>query len=105
MIINRNMKSYILQKNKKVQGKSGQWMDNWIDVKEIEVAIYPVNYTILTSGNIKYSESTNTGLSTEKEIEPIVNRIMYGEEIFEITFSNTIGKYTQLYLKKLIFNG
>lgn len=104
MIINRNMEKYTLQEKKKVQSKSGQWKETWVDVKEIDVAIYPANYTILTSNNIKYAESTNTGLSTEKNIKEVVNRIVKGSEIYEITFSNGIGKFTQLYLKKVIYN-
>lgn len=105
MTINRNMETYTLQEKKRVQNKAGQWVYNWEDVKQIEVAIYPANYTILTSGNIKYASSTNTGLSTCKNIKEEINRIVKGNEIYEITFSNPIGKYTQLYLKKVIFNG
>lgn len=104
-MINRNMKPYMLQVKAKNQNKYGQWIESWEDVKSIDVAIYPANYAILTSANIKYSESTNTGLTTEKDIKEVVNRIVKGNEIFEITFANPIGKFTQLYLKKTIFNG
>lgn len=105
MIINRNMDKYMLQIKTKAQDSYGQWKETWVDVKEIDVAIYPASYTILTSANIKYSESTNTGLSTYKDIKEVVNRIIKGNKIYEVTFSNSIGKFTQLYLKKVIFNG
>jgi hypothetical protein len=102
MTILRDMKPVILQEKSKYQNSSGQWIDTWIDIKEIEVAIYPANFTILTSGNIKYAESTNTGLSDEKDIKEIVNRIKDNNDIYEITFSNPIGKFTQLFLKMVI---
>ncbi|PNT94151.1 phage head completion protein [Clostridium thermosuccinogenes] len=102
----RNFKPYTLQKRTKKQNKSGQWVYDWEDVKTIDIAIYPANYTILTSANQKYAESTNTGLTPEKDIKAEINRIYVNDnEVYEITFSNPIGKFTQLYLKQVIFNG
>jgi len=105
MSINRNMNLMMLQVNNKSKSSSGQKIDNWSNVKEIEVAIYPASYTILTSANVKYADSTNTGLSTYKDIEAEKNRIVNGSDVYEVAFSNQIGKYTQLFLKKVIYNG
>lgn len=107
MIINRNMDKYTLQVKTRIQSTSGAWKDSWNDVKDIDVAIYPANYNILVTNNQKYAESTNTGLTTEKNIVEINNRL-YDEPtktVYEITFVNPIGKYTQLYLKKVVFSG
>ena len=105
MSINRNMNLMMLQAKTKTKSPSGQWLETWVDVKEIEVAIYPASYTIVTTANVRYADSTNTGLSTCKDIKEVVNRIVKGEEIYTVTFSNIIGKYTQLFLKQVIYNG
>ena len=95
----------MLQVKNKTKSLSGQWVEDWVDVKEIEVAIYPASYTILTSANVKYADSTNTGLSVYKDIKAVTNRIVFGTDIYEITYANPIGKFCILYLKQVIYNG
>jgi len=105
MSISRNMQTMMLQVRTKTRSPSGQWVEAWVDVKNIEVGIYPASYTILTSSNIKYSESTNTGLTLCKDIKEVVNRIVKGTEIYDITFANNAGRYAQLFLKRVVYNG
>lgn len=88
MSINRAMKPVILEKKDRVQQPSGAWKEEWVFDKDIELTIYPANNVILTSSNIKYSESTNTGLTTEKAIVEVKNRINDNGQIYDITFAN-----------------
>lgn len=105
MSIFRDMKLAILEKKEKVQQPSGAWKEEWVTDRNIDLAIYPANNVILTSSNVKYSESTNTGLTTEKVIVEVKNRINDNGQIYDITFANPAGKYTQLYLKKVVPSG
>lgn len=104
MNINRNMKSMIMEKYDDVtSSSSGAKKKAWVKDKDIEVAIYPANNTMLISNNAKINQSTNTGLTKEKAITE-ANRLNDNGVIYEITFANPAGRLTQLYLKKVNFN-
>lgn len=102
--IRRDMKPVTLEKNVPVQGKSGQLKDNWVADRTIDVAIYPVSGTVLFSNNVKFNQSTNTGLTLEKAIQETEkekgNRLNDNGTIYKINFANPAGRFTQLLLQK-----
>ncbi len=104
MIIKRNMKNIVLEEFKKVQSPSGAWKQEWVKVKDVEVGIYPLSGAYLTTSNVKFANSTNTGLTGEKAILEGKNRLNDSGVIYDIDFVNPIGKYTQLVLKKMVAN-
>lgn len=105
MSINSNMKPMVMEKYTDISSQnSGAKKKAWVKDKDINVAIYHANNTILMSNNVKFNQSTNTGLTTEKVITE-ANRLNDNGVIYEITYANTSGRLTQLYLKKVSFDG
>lgn len=106
MSINRDMKSVSLEKKTIVQAPSGQKKETWVEDRPIELAVYPIQNSVMLSNNVKFNQSTNTGLTKESGIKESSldggNRINDGSVIYTINFVNEAGRYTQLMLQKNI---
>ena len=98
MSINRDMKKYMLQENHPIRSPSGAEKDNWIDVKEIDAAVYKKNDMKVVASE-KYIESTHTGLSYCKDIQADTFRLVRNNAVYAITDCNTEGRLTNLLLK------
>lgn len=106
MSINRDLKKVFLEKKTIVQATSGQKKETWVKDKDIDLAIYPVQGSIMLSNNVKFNQSTNTGLTRAVNIKESSvadgNRINDNNVIYTINFVNEAGKFTQLLLQKNI---
>lgn len=102
MVINRHMEKVSLEEFQKIQTPSGSWKDKWEHLKYIECAIFPLSGQYLMSANVKFADSTNTGLCKDKGIKEGKHRINKDGEIYTIQFVNDIGKHSQLILKKVV---
>lgn len=104
MSINRDIKTVFLEKKTTVQAPSGQKRETWVKDKDIDLAIYPVQGSVMLSNNVKFNQSTNTGLSRELGIKETRltdgNRINDNGVIYTINFVNEAGKFIQLLLQK-----
>lgn len=98
MSINRDMKKYILQQNKTIRSPSGAPKDKWVDVQEIDVAVYKKNDMRVVASE-KYIESTHSGLTYCKDIKADTYRLVCGDIIYDITDCNTESRLTNLLLK------
>lgn len=98
MSINRDMKKYMLQHNEHVRSPSGAPKDNWVDVREIDVAIYKKNDMKVVASEM-YIESTHTGLTCCKDIQADAYRLIRGGTVYDITDCNTESRLTNLLLK------
>lgn len=106
MSINRDMKTVSLEKKTISQSPSGQKKETWVSDRNIELAIYPIQNSVMLSNNVKFNQSTNTGLTRELGIKESSldkgNRINDNDVIYTINFVNEAGRYTQLMLQKNI---
>jgi hypothetical protein len=104
MSINRDMKKVSLEKKTIVQAPSGQKKETWVKDKDIDLAIYPVQGSIMLSNNVKFNQSTNTGLTRDVNIKESSladgNRINDNGVIYTINFVNEAGRFAQLLLQK-----
>lgn len=98
MSINRDMKKYMLQENHPVRSPSGAEKDNWIDVKEIDAAVYKKNDMKVVASE-KYIESTHTGLTYYKDIKSDSFRLVRNNTVYVIMDCNPEGRLTNLLLK------
>ena len=98
MSINRDMRKYMLQENHPVRSPSGAEKDNWIDIEEINAAVYKKNDMKVVASE-KYIESTHTGLTYYKDIKSDLFRLVRDNTIYEITACNTEARLTNLLLK------
>lgn len=98
MSINRDMRKYMLQENQPIEGKSGAERENWVDVNEIEAAIYKKN-DMKVAASEKYIKSTHTGLTHYRLIAPGKHRIVKDGVIYQIEDCNPQGRLTNLLLK------
>lgn len=98
MSINRDMRKYMLQENNPVRSPSGAEKDNWIDVREINAAVYKKNDMKVVASE-KYIESTHTGLTYCKAIKSDVFRLVRDNTVYAITDCNTEARLTNLLLK------
>ncbi|MFX0547915.1 hypothetical protein ACOAKC_01140 [Hathewaya histolytica] len=102
MSIRRNFKKVALLELKKIQQQpSGAWKKEWIEVKKISVGIFPLTGVYLSSSNVKFVDSTNTGLTTYRGLKEGLHRLNDGSE-YEIQWVNETGRLTQLVLKKVV---
>ena len=98
MSINRDMKTYMLQRNESIRTLSGAEKNDWKYIGLIRVAVYKKSdLKILTSE--KYTESTHTGLTYCKEIDSNGYRIVRDNVIYEVIDCNVEGRLTNLLLK------
>ncbi|MGL4730330.1 MAG: hypothetical protein ACRCW0_01945 [Clostridium sp.] len=98
MSINANMKPIMLQKKEKTKAPSGANKETWVDVGNIDVAIYKTN-DYRNTQSVRYNESTHTGLTHCKDIKEGVNRLVDGEVVYSLTSANPKGRLTTLLLK------
>ena len=101
MSINRNMKPYMLQENQPKRSSSGALVDNWVDIKEIDVSVHKKNDLKVVASE-KYLESTHTGLTHFKDITADKFRLKKDGKIYQITDCNTEGRLTNLLLKVVV---
>ena len=104
MSINRKMRSVVLQKNDPIETASGAKQDNWVDVKEITIAISKTDET-LTVANEKYKEASHTGLTYERDIEAGTFRLVFNDCVYRIISCNAESRLTNLLLKEVAGNG
>ena len=98
MSINSNMKSIILQENTPTRSTTGANKDNWKDKDTILIAIYEIDSRVNTNSAI-YNESTHIGLTFNKNIKAIRNRLKDEDNIYSITGVKLQGRLTQVFLK------
>lgn len=98
MSVNRDMKKYMLQHNETVRSPSGAEKDNWVDVRDIDVAVYKKNDMKVVASE-KYIESTHTGLTYCKDIRADSFRLVKGGVTYMVTDCNTEGRLANLLLK------
>lgn len=98
MSINRDMRKYMLQENHPVRSPSGAEKDNWIDVREINAAVYKKNDMKVVASE-KYIESTHTGLTYYKGVKADSFRMVHDNTIYAITACNTEARLTNLLLR------
>jgi hypothetical protein len=101
------MKDMMLQIRTTTQSESGQKKETWSDVKTIRICIYPTGGGKNQTNNQVYVESTHTGITYEKGIKEVINRLLdpLSGEIYEITLATNRIKAWELLLKKVVFNG
>lgn len=98
MSINRDMRPAVLLHKTTERTSSGALRENWEETKIIRVALYKTS-EVSTTSNARYLESTHTGLTYTKEIEPEVDRLLQNGKIYRITSVDTHGRLTNLLLK------
>lgn len=99
MSINQNMKKYILQVRTIRESPTGAEEFEWVDFKEIDVAIYKTSDTLNTQ-SVRYNESTHVGITWEKEIKEHECRLRdVAGTIYGITAVDALSKRTTLLLK------
>lgn len=99
MSINRDMKTYMLQKKKTGRTESGANHEEWIDVDVILVSIKKVN-GMRVSGNVRYAEASHTGLTHYRNIRSGTYRLLDKDgTVYEIMDANTDERLTNLVLK------
>ncbi|MHC1723982.1 MAG: hypothetical protein AB9836_12355 [Aminipila sp.] len=103
MSINQEMRPLMLQMRKEGESPTGAAKNEWEDVKPIEVAIYKTNSTLNTQ-NVRYNESSHTGLTYEKQIEENLYRLFDGKRVYDITLADTKNRLTTLLLKEIDTN-
>ncbi|WP_312647569.1 phage head completion protein [Aminipila sp.] len=103
MSINQEMRPLMLQKRKDGESPTGAVKYEWEDVKTIDVAVYKTNSTLNTQ-NVRYNESSHTGLTYEKEVEENLYRLVDGERVYDITLADTKNRLTSLLLKEIDTN-
>lgn len=101
MSVNRDMKKYMLQENKPGRSSSGAGKANWVDVKEIDVAVYKKNDMKVVASE-KYIESSHTGLTHCRDIAADKYRLVRGGVVYQITDCNSTGRLTNLLLKVVV---
>lgn len=103
MSFQRDMKKYKLQKNMPERSPSGASKDIWVDVGDIDVAVYKKNDMRVVASE-KYVESSHTGLTYCREIKADVYRLVRGDVVYLVTDSNSEGRMTNLLLKVVTGN-
>lgn len=97
-MVNRDMKSIMLQRKEKIKTPTGASKETWVDVGSIDIALYKTN-DMLNTQSVRYNNSTHTGLTTCKDIKEGLNRLIDNKIIYDITSCNTRGRLTTLLLK------
>lgn len=98
MSINRDMKSYMLQKNELFRSESGAEKENWVDIETVDVAVYKKNDMKVVASE-KYIESSHTGLTYCKTIRSDDYRLLRGNKVYTVLDCNPEGRLTNLFLK------
>ena len=98
MSINRDMKPYMLQRNEPVRSPSGAPKDNWINVRQIDAAVYKKNDMKVSASEV-YLESTHSGVTRYKGIESGCYRLVRDGVIYQVTGFNPEGRLGNLLLK------
>lgn len=103
MSINSRMGLVELQiKGDAIQKPSGQFEDGWIKDKDISMAIFNKDDRLFRSNTIEVAESTHIGITFTKGIEKGKNRIVKGQDTFEITSTNDDSSKSIIMLKKVV---
>ena len=92
------MKSYNIQRNKRVRGPSGGWKDNWVDAGTLSIAVYQKDDRAVYSGEL-YKESTHTGLTYGRNLSVRDYRLSRDGVTYQVISCNPQGRLTQLLLK------
>lgn len=101
MSLNRDMCTWILQRNDETRTPSGAKRENWVDVEAIQAAVYEKNEMRVTS-NVRYQEASHTGLTYYKTFDGKKEyRLVKEGEYLRITSCNTEGRLTKLLLKEI----
>ena len=103
MSLRARMKPLTLQSKVNKQSPSGQQKATWRDAKTIFGTLSPTGGNKTNSNNHKYTESTHTCITYEKDISE-ANRIVDGSVVYEIIIVNDRVKFTEVLLKKVNFN-
>ena len=98
MSINRDMKSYRLQKEETVRTPSGAEKQKWIDMGGVKAAVYKKNY-MKVAASATYLESTHIGLTRCKSIKAEGYRLVKDDVVYRIIDCNPQGRMTNLLLK------
>ena len=96
MSINRDMKSYRLQKEETVRTPSGAEKQKWIDMGGVKAAVYKKN-DMKVAASATYLESTHIGLTRCKSIKGY--RLVKDDVVYRIIDCNPQGRMTNLLLK------
>ena len=98
MSINRDMKSYRLQKEETVRTPSGAEKQKWIDMGGVKAAVYKKN-DMKVAASATYLESTHIGLTRCKSIKAEGYRLVKDDVVYRIIDCNPQGRMTNLLLK------
>lgn len=98
MSINSDMKFIMLQKRVEIPTQSGAKKYEWVDDREILVALYLLN-DMKNTQSVQYNESSHTGLTWYKDISKAENRLKNGNTIYTLNKVNPNGRLTKLFLK------
>ena len=98
MSINRDMKSYRLQKEETVRTPSGAEKQKWIDMGGVKAAVYKKN-DMKVAASATYLESTHIGLARCKSIKAEGYRLVKDDVVYRIIDCNPQGRMTNLLLK------
>lgn len=104
MSIISDMKPIMLQFKATVKKPSGAIIEEWKDVKIIDVAIYLTN-DMKNTQSVRYKESTHTGITFYKGLDKNISRFKDGNTIYTITKLNERGRFTSLLLKVVDTDG
>lgn len=101
MSIYTDMVPATLQESAPVPKASGAPAHKWVDVTDIQIAIYKID-SFKSFQNAKYEESTHNGLTFFKDFDDNKEyRIVIGTTPMDITYFNTTGRITTLLLKQV----
>ncbi|MEG2412628.1 MAG: hypothetical protein RSA29_17720 [Clostridium sp.] len=98
MSIVADMKPLMLQVKTEIKTPSGACKETWLDVKNIDVALYLTNDMKYTQ-SIKYNSSSHIGLTFYRDIDKNKNRFKHENIIYDIIKVNPKGRLTTLLLK------
>ena len=96
--LNRDMKSYRLQKEETVRTPSGAEKQKWIDMGGVKAAVYKKN-DMKVAASATYLESTHIGLTRCKSIKAEGYRLVKDDVVYRIIDCNPQGRMTNLLLK------
>lgn len=100
-MINRQMEQYSLYVNEPIQDKYGKLKDNYIFLRNIDVAI---NFISMNKRNtdIRFKECDYTGLTHYKGLDLAKKYKLVGKLQYEIISINEITRLSQYLLKVVI---
>lgn len=100
-----NSKMALVELKIKTDGKqrpSGQFEEVWNHERYINMAIFNKDDRIFRSNTIEVAESTHIGITFTKSIKKGMNRIIKGQDVFEVTSTNDDAPKSIIMLKKVV---